>query len=230
MNTYQACQILKVSSNAEYNDIKYAYRKLALELHPDKNGMERDGSKFKNVTEAYHLLKNSHKKVTAMKRPKSNNHDYSYQKSRTEQKQTREKQWTEDAKSKTPEEDWGRFTKDAESDHDFWKQYEKDFWQKYHSKIKESSFQNEYAKSSSTKPQVDWEVGVDESLCIACCSCETIAPGVFIVDKFTKMNPKSRVYNKIGSSQEKIMDAAQTCPTKAIWVDESEAKKRIYPW
>ena len=71
---------------------------------------------------------------------------------------------------------------------------------------------------------------MDPSLCIACCSCETIAPEVFVVDKLTNLNPKSRVHNQKGASYKKIMNAAETCPTKAIFVEEKETKKRLYPW
>jgi len=44
------------------------------------------------------------------------------------------------------------------------------------------------------------------------------------------MNPKSRVYNERGSSFNKVMNAAETCPTHAINVDDKETKKRLYPW
>ena len=54
MNTYQAYQTLQVDSDASFDDIKYAYRKLALELHPDKNIQDKDGKKFKIVADAYY--------------------------------------------------------------------------------------------------------------------------------------------------------------------------------
>ncbi len=73
-------------------------------------------------------------------------------------------------------------------------------------------------------------VNVDQSLCIGCCSCETIAPEVFTVDKNTKSNPKSRVYDKNGAKNRKIISAAETCPTKAIIVDNLEENERIYPY
>ena len=63
MNEYQALQTLNLNSNSSFSDIKYAYRKLALELHPDKNSDEVDGKKFKKVSAAYHVLKNKNKKI-----------------------------------------------------------------------------------------------------------------------------------------------------------------------
>ena len=43
------------------------------------------------------------------------------------------------------------------------------------------------------------------------------------------INPKSQVHNQYGASEEKIMDAAETCPTKAILVKEKKSGKKIYP-
>lgn len=56
-------EILGVSKNADANDIKKAYRKLALQYHPDKNqGNKQSEEKFKEVSEAYEVLKDPDKK------------------------------------------------------------------------------------------------------------------------------------------------------------------------
>ncbi len=70
---------------------------------------------------------------------------------------------------------------------------------------------------------------VDKSLCIGCCSCEILAPNVFEINKETKSNPKSSVINQKGAGINKIMNAAETCPTKAISVKNIDTKERLFP-
>ena len=52
-------EILNIESDASQNDIKKAYRKLAIKHHPDKGG---DPEKFKQIAEAYEILSNTDKK------------------------------------------------------------------------------------------------------------------------------------------------------------------------
>ena len=55
--------ILGVSKNATQDDIKKAYRKLAVKYHPDKNsGSKAAEDKFKDIGEAYEVLKDPEKR------------------------------------------------------------------------------------------------------------------------------------------------------------------------
>ncbi|MFB5630677.1 MAG: DnaJ domain-containing protein [Nitrosopumilaceae archaeon] len=231
MNEYQAYQTLNINSNSTFNDVKYAYRKLALELHPDKNSNEKDGKKFKEVTIAYHILKNNHKKNNS-NITNSEEKDNSTQTKTRKDFRKKKSEWGADPKEKTPDEDWGRFTKDfEEANPDFWKKYEAEFWKKYEARINnDNGFGKKSKEEEKSEPEINFSVNVDPSLCIGCCSCETIAPEVFVVDKLSKMNPKSKVFNQRGARFNKVMNAAETCPTKAINVDDKDLKKRIYPW
>jgi len=235
MNRTQAIQILRLNSDASFNDVKYAYRKLSLELHPDRNKNESDGRRFKNVLDAYHFLKSQSRLENS-----HYNDETTKKKSRTYRNTSRQN---------PPEEDWSKFTKDFEMDENFWRQYEKSFWNDYELNAKTESEKNNFRRAFwdenheniNPKPKKKYQdnskhiyrhdlaVDVDESLCIGCCSCETIAPKVFTVDKLKMINPKSHVYNQYGASEEKIMDAAETCPTHAIQVDEKKSGRKIYP-
>jgi curved DNA-binding protein len=56
-------QILDVDENADLKDIKKAYRRLALKFHPDMNPDEGAEEKFKQVAEAYEVLKDDTKRA-----------------------------------------------------------------------------------------------------------------------------------------------------------------------
>ena len=57
--------VLGVSKSATADEIKKAYRKLALQYHPDRNkGNKEAESKFKEVTKAYEVLSDSGKRQT----------------------------------------------------------------------------------------------------------------------------------------------------------------------
>jgi molecular chaperone DnaJ len=57
-------EVLGVARDADGETVKKAYRKLAMEFHPDRNGGDKEAeAKFKECTEAYEVLRDSDKRA-----------------------------------------------------------------------------------------------------------------------------------------------------------------------
>ena len=225
MNTYQALKILDVQQNSSQEEIKSSYRKKVLEVHPDRIKDKKEDSEFKKITEAYHFLKNTNS-------PKKFTTDQNYKQNSSKTDFKRKPQWgAPPGEQKIPEQDWGKHTREfEEGDPNFWKEYERKFWEDYNTRIRADGRNGEFEKAQEPKKQPHLIVDVDKSLCIGCCSCEIIAPDVFSINKESRSNPKSSVINQKGAGINKIMNAAETCPTKAIRVDNAVTKERLYPY
>jgi molecular chaperone DnaJ len=70
---------------------------------------------------------------------------------------------------------------------------------------------------------------IEPSLCLAFGGCETIAPKVFVVDKSKHINPKAKVQSETADTLDRIVMAAQACPTKAIKIIDRYTGNQIYP-
>ena len=214
MQIQEARRILHVEQDADPEEIKSAYRKLALELHPDKN-IKKDEDSFKRITIAYNILKNESpsKPRKTIHRTKPQGSTYNWGAS----------------KGAPPEEDWSKFTREfEEGDPTFWRNYEEKFWRDYDVYKKTDRQHKEEEKAQEPNRQPNLKIITNESLCIGCCSCEIIAPNVFAIDE-SRINPKSHVINQKGAGFNKIMNAAETCPTKAISVDDLDTNTRLWP-
>ena len=224
----QAYAELEIGADSTPDMIKSQYRKLVLELHPDRNS-GRNESRLKNITEAYHTLKNEARHRTSTRAP-SHKNTRRYNPGRG----------TKHSRPNAPEEDWSRFTAEFEGG-EFWKEYERNFWKEYEQRMapprdpKPEQGRTWHTPGTHTDPEPRtravprYQVRIEKSLCIGCCSCETIAPNAFRVNKDTKVNPKSSVIDPLGAKSDLLIDAAQTCPTKAIIIDDVVTARRVYP-
>ena len=222
MNRREALLTLNVNQKSSQEEIKTSYRKMALELHPDKNKEKNDDGEFKKITEAYNFLKKNEKDDTIYEQTKQNSGNQGVKP---------KPQWGAPNDGGIPEQDWGKYTREfEEGDPTFWKEYEKKFWEDYNARVRADGKNGEYEKAREPSRQPDLSVSVDKSLCIGCCSCEIIAPGVFEINKQSQTNPKSNVINQKGAGVNKIMNAAETCPTKAIKVENIRTKEKLFPY
>jgi len=78
-------------------------------------------------------------------------------------------------------------------------------------------------------PTSRFHIVIEPSLCLAFGGCESIAPRVFTVDKNKRINPKARVRSETGEELERILLAAQACPTKAIKIIDRYNGDQLYP-
>lgn len=227
MDVQKALATLKVGPRASREEVKAAYRRLALECHPDR-GSSDGGRRFQAISEAYGVLKDGAAGAAgAQGRP---GREESPAQRRPEPPGRRGPRGGGPSAGRPPEQDWSKYTSEfEESNPEFWKEYERKFWKEYERTVNADGRNGERDKAREPREQPNLFVEVDPSLCIACQSCETIAPSVFSIDKKSNLNPKSRVINMRGAGLNKIMNAAETCPTKAISVDDTDAKRRLYP-
>lgn len=237
MDAQEARATLGVGPRATREEVKAAYRRLALKYHPDR-GSSDGGRRFQAVNEAYDALKGGGAAAEAAAGGEPRGEGEGPRRGRPRGPRggggpgrgPGPGPGPGASGGRPPEQDWSKYTSEfEESNPGFWKEYERNFWKEYERTVNADGRNGEYDRAREPRSQPNLFVEVDPSLCIACQSCETIAPAVFSIDKETNRNPKSRVINMRGAGLNKIMSAAETCPTRAISVDDTDAKRRLYP-
>ena len=81
---------------------------------------------------------------------------------------------------------------------------------------------------------INIDVNIEKEACMGVGSCVAIAPQVFKIDEaslkssFMAYAPLELV-DKKGASNQTVLEAAQSCPYKAIIVEDSDTKEQIFP-
>jgi ferredoxin len=68
-------------------------------------------------------------------------------------------------------------------------------------------------------------VWVDRHRCVGNAMCEALAPAVFRLNA----NRQSEAVNPGGNTEEKILEAAESCPVSAIFVEDAQTGARLFP-
>lgn len=205
-------KILGISENATQKDIKIAFRRLARKYHPDRNPTISD-ELMKTINIAFESLSDPDKRQV---------YDRSLKISKSKEISNADLSGDSNAAS------W-----DIEST----SVYIHDQTMNYHdtnelfSDRKESTTKSTYSDDESLPSFIKsrYQIIVEPSLCLAFGSCEVLAPKVFVVEKHRQINPKAIVISETAENFDTIMDAAKTCPTKAIIIIDRYTGNCIYP-
>jgi curved DNA-binding protein CbpA len=218
---YKILGIMKKSSDKE---IKNAYRRLARKYHPDRNPKVSDDI-MKNINIAFEVLSDPEKRnqydVTnfddLVENNDEKNNNYKWAKNANINSSNSS---SSDYKTRSERESSSIYSNTTSSE-DYSSYYPDD---NLNFQIQDTSNIN-----NLDIPKSQYQIIVEPSLCLAFGSCETLAPKVFVVEKNKRINPKAIVKSETGADIETILDAAKTCPTKAIIIIDRYSGKRIYP-
>ena len=186
--------ILGVSQDANFQEIKKSYRKLAKKYHPDRNKSAHAEEIIKKINQAFETLSDRRKRKQ-YDRESSNIFDQ--KDSNNEEK--------EENLSDQKQTNSHNFTK-LESENNL-------------------GYDNLLLDTVRSR----FHILIEPSLCLAFGGCESIAPKVFVVDKSKHINPKARVESETADTLDRIVMAAQACPTKAIKIIDRYTGNQIYP-
>jgi curved DNA-binding protein CbpA len=209
--------ILGVSQYAKYREIKAAYRRLALKYHPDRNSSRFSETTIKIINAAFEVLSDRDKRRQYDEKATFNNI--------TRKKKNQTQSYSSSShvnSSDTVYSDSGHSSSDDEYQNTYVKTGNRNETDIKSQKI--SSITNIFGKSKGR-----FHIIIEPALCMAFGSCETLAPNVFEVDKDKMINPKATVKSETGDDFERILAAAQTCPTKAIIIRDRYTGEQIYP-
>jgi curved DNA-binding protein CbpA len=186
--------IIGVSEDANFQEIKKSYRKLAKKYHPDRNKSANAEETIKKINEAFETLSDRRKR----------------------------KQYDLESSNIFDLEESNNGEKEKNLS---------DQKQKNSQKFAKSEFKNNLVHDSSLLDTIRsrFHILIEPSLCLAFGGCESIAPKVFVVDKNKRINPKARVESETADTLDRIVMAAQACPTKAIKIIDRYTGNQIYP-
>jgi molecular chaperone DnaJ len=186
--------ILGVSQDANFQEIKKSYRKLAKKYHPDRNKSPHAEEIIKKINEAFEALSDRRKRKQ-YDRESSNIFDQKDSNNEENEENLSDQKQTNSYKFAKPQSE------------------------------NNLGYDNLLLDTIRSR----FHILIEPSLCLAFGGCESIAPKVFVVDKSKHINPKARVESETADTLDRIVMAAQACPTKAIKIIDRYTGNQIYP-
>ncbi len=186
--------IFGISHDANFQEIKKSYRKLAKKYHPDRNKSPHAEETIKKINEAFEILCDKRKR----------------------RRYDLESSNIFDQKDQNYDEEEGNLSNSKQMNS-----------YKFASADSKSNvgYDNIFLDTIRSR----FHILIEPSLCLAFGGCESIAPKVFVVDKSKHINPKVRVESETADTLDRIIMAAQACPTKAIKIIDRYTGHQIYP-
>ena len=185
--------IFGISQDANFQEIKKSYRKLAKKYHPDRNKSPHAEETIKKINEAFEILSDKRKR----------------------------KQYDLESSNIFDQKDQNNDEEEGNSSNKQINSY------KFASADSKSNvgYDNLFLDTIRSR----FHIIIEPSLCLAFGGCESIAPKVFVVDKSKHINPKATVESETADTLDRIIMAAQACPTKAIKIIDRYTGHQIYP-
>lgn len=206
-------RILEIPENSTQRDIKIAFRRLARKYHPDRNSVVSD-EVMKNINIAFENLSDPEKRQI---------YDESLKVLKSNLTSNVEEFEDSDANS------WDLSIPPTDTNEHAENYYDVDTFFFDQEELKNESISTNSETLPTSFLESRYQIIVEPSLCLAFGSCEVLAPKVFVVEKNRQINPKAIVISETAEDFDTIMDAAKTCPTKAIIIIDRYTGNCIYP-
>ena len=204
---------MEIPENSTQRDIKIAFRRLARKYHPDRNSAVSD-EVMKNINIAFENLSDPEKRQI---------YDESLKVLKSNLTSNVEEFEDSDANS------WDLSIAPTDTNEYAENYYDVDTFFFDQEELKNESISTNSETLPTSILESRYQIIVEPSLCLAFGSCEVLAPKVFVVEKNRQINPKAIVISETAEDFDTIMDAAKTCPTKAIIIIDRYTGNCIYP-
>lgn len=204
---------MEIPENSTQRDIKIAFRRLARKYHPDRNSAVSD-EVMKNINIAFENLSDPEKRQI---------YDESLKVLKSNLTSNVEEFEDSDANS------WDLSIPPTDTNEHAENYYDVDTFFFDQEELKNESISTNSETLPTSFLESRYQIIVEPSLCLAFGSCEVLAPKVFVVEKNRQINPKAIVISETAEDFDTIMDAAKTCPTKAIIIIDRYTGNCIYP-